>query len=121
MSGINVCACCGEIWPSMFMAPTAVWCYIIPPDLRRHIVCIRCYYEFAKIRHNLDSPDTPIEPIELNWIDEKLKPHDYIPGLVEGELAWRQTDDPYLVDRLPECLPPALKEMIKDDEDPEPV
>ena len=39
----NMCACCGALWPDMFMVPDEEWEYYIEIGERDKMLCRKCY------------------------------------------------------------------------------
>lgn len=39
----NFCVRCLEAWPDMFLVPDAEWERVVPPELRKEMLCRPCY------------------------------------------------------------------------------
>jgi hypothetical protein len=86
-SRTNRCGLCGCSWPRIFDVPTPVWHRYVPPEYRRHMLCIACWHLLVevtdggafqathggplplwspawRVRHRIppDRPDWPLSP-----------------------------------------------------------
>ncbi len=43
----NMCACCGELWPELFMVSDEEWRAAVEPAVRNKILCLTCFQRIA--------------------------------------------------------------------------
>jgi len=48
-----VCACCGKLWPDLFMVPDEEWQHYIQLDMQDKVICQQCY---ERIKWLIDAP-----------------------------------------------------------------